>query len=222
MNFFNPTRYPDINLYKIGLSIVGIIKGNMLEFGPVDVIVNAANEKCIGGGGIDGVIHQAAGPELKNACLKIPVKNSSNIRCPTGSVRLTPSFNIQNTTGAKYIIHAVGPIYDMANSKNSKEILKQTYESIFANIDQNPEYFNVISIPAISGGIFGFPAKESGLVALTATREYLKKKITNESNRKRKLIILFFLMGIDNNGADIYNTWLTEANRIFNLYPKLN
>jgi len=191
----------------------------MLEFRPVDVIVNAANEQCIGGGGIDGKIHSKAGPELKNACLKIPVEKPPNIRCPTGSVRLTPSFNIQKTTDAKYIIHAVGPIYNSANSENSKKILKQTYESIFANIDQNPEYFNIISIPAISGGIFGFPAKESGSVALTATREYLKKIITNGSNRQ--LIILFFLMGSDNYGADIYNTWLNEANNIFSGYQKL-
>jgi O-acetyl-ADP-ribose deacetylase (regulator of RNase III) len=208
MSFFNHTQYPDINLYKIGLSIVGIIKGNMLEFGPVDVIVNAANELLKKGGGIDNAIHKAAGTQLQEACNKIPIV-SGNTRCQTGSVRLTPSFNIQNTTGAKYIIHAVGPRY---NSANSKEILKQTYESIFANIDKNPEYFNVISIPAISGGIFGFPAKESGSVALTATREYLKKKITNGSNKKRKLIILFFLMREDNYGTDIYNTWLTEAN----------
>ena len=222
MKFFNinSTKYPNINLYKIGPSIVGIIKGDMLEFRPVDVIVNAANEQCIGGGGIDKKIHQAAGSKLKEACLNIPVEKSPNIRCPTGSVRLTPSFNIQNTTGAKYIIHAVGPRYNSGNGENSKKILKQTYESIFANIDQNPEYFNVISIPAISGGIFGFPAKESGSVALTATREYLKKKITNRSNRK--LIILFFLMGNDNNGADIYNAWLNEANNSILRTYKLN
>ena len=72
----------------------------------VDVIVNAANERMLGGGGVDGAIHRAAGPELRRACERVP-EIQPGVRCPTGEARITPGFNLP----AKYVIHTVGPVW---------------------------------------------------------------------------------------------------------------
>ena len=72
----------------------------------VDAIVNAANEKMLGGGGVDGAIHRAAGPALLEACREIPEVRPA-VRCPTGEARITPGFELP----ARYVIHAVGPVY---------------------------------------------------------------------------------------------------------------
>ena len=82
----------------------------------VDAIVNAANELMLGGGGVDGAIHDAAGEELFNACLKVP-EVRPGVRCPTGEARITPGFRLP----AKFVIHTVGPVYSRRTARRSGE-----------------------------------------------------------------------------------------------------
>src|SRR3712207_1074972 len=90
----------------IGRACIELVLGNIVEQ-QVDAIVNAANTKLSGGGGVDGAIHRAAGPTLKEACQQITADENGR-RCPTGQARTTPAGNLQ----ARYVIHAVGPFYN--------------------------------------------------------------------------------------------------------------
>ena len=90
----------------------------------VDAIVNAANERLLGGGGVDGAIHRAAGPQLLAACRQIP-EVRSGVRCPTGDARMTPGFALS----ARFVIHTVGPVY--RSSEVSALFLRAAYESSF-------------------------------------------------------------------------------------------
>ena len=92
-----------------------IIEGDLTK-ADVDAIVNAANSKMLGGGGVDGAIHRAAGPKLREECFK--VKPTNGVRCPVGEARITSSGNLP----AKYVIHTVGPIYKQVN--NPRELLE--------------------------------------------------------------------------------------------------
>ena len=85
--------------------MIRIIQGDITTLA-VDAIVNAANQRILGGGGVDGAIHRAAGPELYEACLKVP-EVRPGVRCPTGEARITPGFRLP----AKFVIHTVGPVY---------------------------------------------------------------------------------------------------------------
>src|SRR6476469_2763070 len=89
----------------------------------VDVIVNAANERMLGGGGVDGAIHRAAGPRLYEACKSIP-EMRHGVRCPTGEARITPGFDLP----AKYIIHKVGPVWD-GGGYGEPELLANCYRN---------------------------------------------------------------------------------------------
>ena len=111
----------------------------------VDAIVNAANQTLRGGGGVDGAIHAAAGPQLVEA-------SSQLAPCPAGEARLTPAFNLD----AKYVIHAVGPIFQGGDS-GELETLKQVYGSILQIASE--QKFESIAIPCISTGAYGFPRR---------------------------------------------------------------
>ncbi|CAM9826820.1 unnamed protein product [Ascophyllum nodosum] len=98
---------PPARLFKLKGSSVLVISGGDLTRWQGDAIVNAANERMLGGGGVDAAVHRAAGPELLEACYDIkPV--ARNVRCPTGQARITPGFRLR----AKHVIHTVGPIYE--------------------------------------------------------------------------------------------------------------
>ena len=120
------------------------------------MIVNAANQRMLGGGGVDGAIHSAAGPTLYEACSKIPEING--VRCPFGEARITPAGNLP----CKFVIHTVGPIYQQAD--NPPAVLARAYEnSIQLARDHN---CTSMAFPAISCGIYGYPAQEAAGIAL--------------------------------------------------------
>src|SRR5262252_3206224 len=89
---------------------------------PVDAIVNAANERLLGGGGVDGAIHRAAGPRLLEACRKLP-ELRPGVRCPTGESRITPGFDLP----ARHVIHTVGPVY--SRPEKSAPLLRSAYRA---------------------------------------------------------------------------------------------
>lgn len=127
----------------------------------VDAIVNAANKSLLGGGGVDGAIHRAAGPELREACKKL---NGAE----TGEAKLTPGFNLPAT----YVIHTVGPVY-RDGKHNEPEKLKACYEnSIKLALEHG---IQTIAFPAISTGIYGYPLKEATEIAVQTVYDWTKE-----------------------------------------------
>ena len=125
----------------------------------VDAIVNAANTSLIAGGGVDGAIHRAAGPELQQACDQIG-------GCPTGEARITAGFNLS----ARHVIFTVGPVWQGGNESEA-ELLANCYRNCLLLADEN----NLINIafPAISCGVYGFPIDQAAVIAVEASLQTL-------------------------------------------------
>ena len=140
---------------------INIMQGDITKLS-VDAIVNAANAQLVGGGGVDGAIHRAAGPELMNACQAIG-------GCPTGEVRVTPGFNLP----ARFVFHAVGPIWQ-GGHQNESELLKSCYQSALSIAAE--KQLSSIAFPAISCGVYGYPLNEAAKIALTTVYDWLKTR----------------------------------------------
>ena len=135
---------------------IAIIEGDITT-AFVDAIVNAANPKMLGGGGVDGAIHLAAGPALQDECRKI--KPLNGIRCPIGEARITTAGNLKS----KYVIHAVGPRYEI--DPEPAALLASAYKN---SLDLAVLHkCKSIAFPAISCGVYGYPAREAAQIALT-------------------------------------------------------
>ena len=128
----------------------------------VDAIVNAANERMLGGGGVDGAIHRSAGPELLAACRKVP-EVRPGVRCPTGEARITPGYRLP----ASYVIHTVGPVY--GHGSQDAEILASAYRSSLALALEHG--VRTIAFPAISCGVYGYPPEEAAVIAVSVATE---------------------------------------------------
>jgi O-acetyl-ADP-ribose deacetylase (regulator of RNase III) len=133
----------------------------------VDAIVNAANSSLLGGGGVDGAIHRAAGRELLDFCRKLD-------GCPTGEARITPGFKLS----AKFIIHTVGPVW-RGGDRNEDNLLASCYKNSLKLAVENE--IKTIAFPAISTGIYSFPLERASRIAITETINFLK---TNASIEK--------------------------------------
>jgi O-acetyl-ADP-ribose deacetylase (regulator of RNase III) len=133
----------------------------------VDAIVNAANEWMLGGGGVDGAIHAAAGPELLAACKAIP-EVRPGIRCPVGEARITPGFNLP----AKHIIHTVGPRWH-GGTKGEPALLASCYKACLALALHNQ--IQSIAFPAISTGAFAYPLLPACRIAVSECSAALRR-----------------------------------------------
>jgi O-acetyl-ADP-ribose deacetylase len=131
----------------------------------LDAIVNAANPGLLGGGGVDGAIHRAAGPALLAACRAIP-EVSPGVRCPTGEARLTPGFDLS----ARFVIHTVGPVWH-GGQAGEAELLAQCYRSCLALALEHR--LESLAFPAISCGVYGYPPKLAAGVAVAELRSRL-------------------------------------------------
>ncbi|MCG8459986.1 MAG: O-acetyl-ADP-ribose deacetylase [Holophagales bacterium] len=149
----------------------------------VDAIVNAANERMLGGGGVDGAIHRAAGPELLEACRRVP-EVRPGVRCPTGEARITPGFRLS----ARHVIHTVGPVW-RGGDRGEAELLGSCYR---ASLELAAEHgLRSVAFPAISCGIYGYPTDQAAEVAVSVVSEHLRAGSAVE----RVLLVAF--------GADI-------------------
>ncbi len=127
----------------------------------VDAIVNAANKTLLGGGGVDGAIHRAAGVELLSYCKKLD-------GCSTGEAKLSPGFLLS----AKYVIHTVGPVWHGGN-RNEQQLLSKAYYNSLTIASE--ERFNVIAFPNISTGVYGYPKKQAAEIAIQTVMNFLLK-----------------------------------------------
>lgn len=151
----------------------------------VDAIVNAANEALRGGGGVDGAIHRAAGPELLAELMRFP-------SCATGDAVLTKGYNLP----ARFVIHAVGPVWRGGNNGEA-QLLEQAYESAFDRARERTD-IRSIAFPAISTGIYRFPKREAATIALRA--------MTRHEREFQDIVACMF----DEEGAELYRALLKE------------
>lgn len=131
----------------------------------VDAIVNAANQRMLGGGGVDGAIHRAAGPELLDACRSVP-EVRPGVRCPTGEARITPGFNLP----ADFVVHTVGPVYE-GGRHGEADLLAACYRNSLSIAADHG--IRRLAFPAISTGVYGYPVDEAARLAVATTIDWL-------------------------------------------------
>lgn len=163
---------------------IEIFKGDITKL-KVDAIVNAANKSLLGGGGVDGAIHRAAGPKLLEFNRKLG-------GCETGDAKISPGFNLP----AKYIIHTVGPVWNGGNYNEDKLLENCYHNSLKLSVDNK---IKTIAFPAISTGIYGFPLERATKIAIAEVKKFLR---TNES--VEKVIFVCF----DERAEEVYQKYL--------------
>ncbi|KAA0247875.1 MAG: O-acetyl-ADP-ribose deacetylase [Chlorobiota bacterium] len=165
---------------------IELYKGDITKL-KVDVIVNAANTSLLGGGGVDGAIHRAAGPEL----LKFNKKLGG---CKTGEAKISPGFNLP----AKFIIHTVGPVWN-GGKHNEDKLLADCYINSLKLAVENK--IKSMAFPAISTGIYRFPLERATKIAITEVKKFLEKNDSIE-----KVIFVCF----DEETYEIYKSVLAS------------
>ncbi len=149
-----------------------LVRGDITQL-HVDAIVNAANESLLGGGGVDGAIHRAAGPELLAECRTLN-------GCPTGETRVTSGYRLP----ARYVIHTVGPVY--SGSGRDAQLLANCYRSSL--LLASDAGLQTVAFPAISCGVYGYPIEEAAPIAIDTTYLHLR-------DHAYPAVVMFVLFG---------------------------
>jgi len=165
---------------KVGKAVIELLQGDITAQ-DTDAIVNAANRTLLGGGGVDGAIHRAAGPQLLEECRTLG-------GCETGDAKITKGYRLK----AKHVIHTVGPIYYSAGKK-APELLASCYRRSLEVASSHK--LKSIAFPSISTGAYGYPLQEAAPVALKRVRDYLQ----DHSDIQRVRFVLF--------GQDAYQAY---------------
>lgn len=148
------------------MPLLEIVRGDITRI-DVDAIVNAANETLLGGGGVDGAIHRAAGPSLFQACKALPEVRPS-VRCPIGEARITPGFDLP----ARFVIHTVGPRY--RGGVDEPTLLASCYRQSLALAAARE--LRSVAFPAISTGAFGYPIERASEIAVRTCRAFFEHR----------------------------------------------
>ncbi len=146
---------------KVNAAVLALVQGDITTES-TDAIVNAANSGLRGGGGVDGAIHRAGGPAILEECRKIG-------SCPPGRAVITTGGNLK----ARYVIHAVGPIYQ-GGEKGEAALLESAYRESLKLASAN--HLKSIAFPAISAGAYGYPLRDAARIALGTTCDYLREQ----------------------------------------------
>lgn len=151
---------------------IEIVQGDITRL-EVDVIVNAANQSLLGGGGVDGAIHRSAGPQLLEECRELG-------GCPTGEARLTSAYNLP----ARYVIHTVGPVWH-GGDRNEDNLLASCYRNSLELALKNK--LRSIAFPSISTGVYRFPIERASRIALRVIYDF----VDSEEYAPRVMIVCF-------------------------------
>ncbi len=165
---------------------IEVVQGDITQQ-QVEAIVNAANNSLLGGGGVDGAIHRAAGPELLEECRKLK-------GCPTGQAKITQGYRLP----VKWVIHTVGPVWRGGNYKEN-EYLAQCYQSCFNLVEKYR--LKTVAFPSISTGAYRFPLECAVKIAVTETVNFLKK-----NNFVEKILFICF-------NKSVYNCYIAELKK---------
>lgn len=156
----------------------------------IDAIVNAANSTLLGGGGVDGAIHRAAGPKLLEECRTLG-------GCPTGEARITKGYNLP----ARHVIHTVGPVYHRMGPDQAARLLTLCYDNCLKLAGDY--HLSGIAFPAISCGVYGYPIKEACQIAVDTVARFL----ANNQTVNKVIFVLF-----SDTHKSVYDEYLTFSN----------